>query len=276
MTHAGAAGAPLSTSDIYYLRGNKASPGNEGKIRLKSPVTSYTFGELHIGDLSASRGGQILDYYKTSVTFNGIVYFEKGAFVCNQGNGGTYTVNGDFRVKSPDSEPFFMAVGYNGSTWVLKGSLSCDAGCALTVGGNNGYSGTDPDSSIYRFAADLSGYCGTLNLNNDDTTPRDDTIIPQTFQFERSAAFPGTVTVAHDTRFALTAGTQLQVKDLSFGANVLLQFAATDDASPSLAATNSFSHSGKIYVALDTRIVEIVELVGRAHTPLEVASQCSR
>ena len=199
VTHAGAAGAPLSTSDIYYLRGNKASPGNEGKIRLKSPVTSYTFGELHIGDLSASRGGQILDYYKTAVTFNGIVYFEKGAFVCNQGNGGTYTVNGDFRVKSPDSAPFFMAVGYNGSTWVLKGSLSCDAGCALTVGGNNGYSGTDPDSSIYRFAANLSGYCGTLNLNNDDTTPRDDTTIPQTFQFERSAAFPGTVTVAHDT-----------------------------------------------------------------------------
>ena len=268
VTHAGAAGAPLSASDIYYLRGNKASPGNEGRIRLKSPVTSYTFGELHIGDLSASRGGQILDYYKTAVTFNGIVYFEKGAFVCNQGNGGTYTVNGDFRVKSPDSAPFFMAVGYNGSTWVLKGSLSCDAGCALTVGGNNGYSGADPDSSIYRFAADLSGYCGTLNLNNDDTTPRDDTIIPQTFQFERSAAFPGTVTVAHDTKFALTAGTVMQVKDLSFGANVLLQFAATDDASPSLAATNSFSHSGKIYVALDITQGQSVGTV--THTLLTV------
>ena len=268
VTHAGAAGTPLSSSDIYYLRGNKASPGNEGKVRLAAGTSSYTFGELHIGDLSASRGGQILDYNKSTITFNGIVYFEKGSFVCNQGHGGIYTMAGDFRVNSPNSAPFFMAVGYTGSTLLLNGSLSCDAGCTFNIGGNNGYSGADPDSSIYRFNADLSGYCGNLNLNNDDTTPRTDTVIPQTFQFERSSAFPGSVTVSHDTKLVLTAGTALEMKDLSLGANVLLQFTATDAASPSLVATNSFSHDGKVYMVLNVTHGQSVGTV--THTLLTV------
>ena len=56
VTHAGAAGAPLSSTDIYYLRGNNETPGNEAKVRLGSAPSLYTFGEMHIGDLSASRG----------------------------------------------------------------------------------------------------------------------------------------------------------------------------------------------------------------------------
>ena len=85
VTHAGNPGTPLSSPHIYYLRGKNATPGNDAKIRLPSTTSSYTFGELHIGDLSASRGGQILDYYKGTITFNGVTYFEKGGLRVQSG-----------------------------------------------------------------------------------------------------------------------------------------------------------------------------------------------
>ena len=268
VTRAGAAGAAIPYDGIFYLRG-KATLGNEGKVRLQT-TSNYTFAELHVGDLAHSRSGQLL-VYKADVThtFNGVTYLESGSYTCNKGHGNTYTYFGDFRVKSPDSAPFLVSAGYTNCTLIIKGSLSSEAGCTLKMGGNNPYNKCDPDRSLYRLDADMSGFGGTLWLYNDDTEPRTDSMTPQTLRFDSSVEMEGSLAADHDTALVLAAeSTSVQVGNISLGANTLLKFTATDAGTSILIATNAFSHSGKIYVALDITHGQSVGTV--THTLLTV------
>lgn len=252
VTRAGAAGKPLPSDGIFYLRGEEPL-GNGGRVRIQSTApSSYTFGELHIGELSTSRSAHLLNYctYRP-ITFNGVLYLEKGLFACNHGYDGVYTVNGDIRVKSPDSAPFLMAVGYARGSLTLKGKLSSDPGCTLKIGGFNGYNNADPANATYCFDNDLSGYYGTLWLHNDDKTPRVGSTAPHKFRFERPLTIPGSVTVDHDSLLNLPAiDTTMKIGTLSLGKDVMLRFAATDEGSSSLTVTNAFSHDGAVAVEL--------------------------
>jgi len=251
VTRAGDSGEAIPSDGIFYLRGAGAKAGTEGVVRLRSAAATYTFKELHIGDVANSREGRLLQYVKSLIVLNGMTYLEKGRFVCNLGDGGSYSVDSSFMVTAPKSAPFIMAAGYTGSEMVLKGTMSAEEGACLQIGGNNGYQGNDPDRSIYTFDLDFSEYRGVLRLYNDDKTVRTGDVIPQRFCFKKSATIAGTVKADHDILVEFPVpGTSVQVANMSLGNNSMLRFHSNDSGASKLTVTGAFSREGKINVDL--------------------------
>ena len=244
----GAAGDALDSTADYVMRKN---------LR-QSRGTDYA----HFGGASLRIGGNgsspyFLHYYNEGTSFDKL-YLTSGYYACNRGHNFVYNLDADISVDAVGD--FKMTLSYTNSTLRITGTVAAESSARLLLGvispayavsKQAGYGiGDDDNWNMFTFAADMSDFRGTLQLDRatDAYLEATHTMWHVGAHFESSQTIPGSIVVPAYDVLSVGESVALNVSSLTLAAGSMLRYAYSGSGFGSISATSSATIAGPIAV----------------------------
>ena len=218
----------------------------------------------HFGGASLRIGGNgsspyFLNYYNEGTSFDKL-YLTSGYYTCNRGHNCVYNLDADICVDAAGD--FNMTLSYTNSTLRITGTVAAEPSARLLLGvvspsykvtKQAQYGVGDDDSwNLFRFAADMSDFNGTLQLDRAtdaylEATP---TMWHIGAHFESSQTIPGSIIVPSYDVLSVGESAALSVSSLTLSAGSMLKYAYSGSGFGSISATSSAAVTGSIAVVI--------------------------
>ena len=216
----------------------------------------------HFGGASLRIGGNgtspyFLQYYNEGTSFDKL-YLTSGYYTCNRGHNFAYNLDADISVDAAGD--FKMTLSYTNNTLSITGTLAAEPSARLLLGvispsykvtKQAQYGVGDDDSwNMFKLAADMSDFRGTLQLDR-----ATDAYLEATHamwhvgaHFESSQTIPGSIAVPAYDVLSVGESAALSVSSLTLAAGSMLKYACFGSGIGSISATSSATIAGPIAV----------------------------